>query len=348
MKRIEEIDKNFAVIEQIPEATVYASVDSPPFKLYGVHREGERYVRLPKATAEWISQGTAELFMCTAGGRLRFATNSEYIALCARLNTTYYMQHLTFLLCAGFDVYRDGEYFYTVKPTMDMSRDRYTAFIPCRDKEMHDYTVVFPCYGGVSELIIGISPEARLCEAAEYKITKPIIYYGSSITQGGCATRPGLTYQELISRRFDADYFNLGFSGKALAEDKMADFINSYIAEKGASAFCYDYDYNAPNVEYLQKTHERFFLKIREKNPDLPIIMLSKHDCWAPESAKRRDIIETTYKNAVSSGDKNVYFIDGADLLTFGDATVDGCHPNDFGFYLMAKRIGDELEKILK
>lgn len=348
MKRIEEIDKNFAVIEQIPETTVYESVDAPPFKIYGVHREGERYVRLPSATAEGISQGTAELFMCTAGGRLRFATNSAYIALCVRLNTTYFMPHLTFLLCSGFDIYRDGEYFSTVKPPMDMRRDSYSAYIPCPDKEMHDYTVVFPCYGGVSELVIGISPEAKICEAAEYKITKPIIYYGSSITQGGCATRPGLTYQELISRRFDADYFNLGFSGKALAEDEMADFINSYIVEKGASIFCYDYDHNAPHAEYLQKTHERFFLKIREKNPDLPVVMLSKHDCWAPDSKKRRDIIEATYKNAVSAGDKNVYFIDGADLLTYGDATVDGCHPNDLGFYLMAKRIGDLFAQILK
>ena len=126
----------------------------------------------------------------------------------------------------------------------------------------------------------------------------------------------------------------------------MAHYINGVIKETGADIFCYDYDHNAPDKEHLLKTHEPFFKMIRAENPDIPVIMVSKPDPIGEEDEKRRDIIKATYENALASGDKNVYFIDGADLGVTGDATVDGCHPNDLGFYRMAEKIGDVIEKI--
>jgi len=116
------------------------------------------------------------------------------------------------------------------------------------------------------------------------------------------------------------------------------------------SVFVYDYDYNAPTPEHLMSTHERMFLKVREKNPDLPIIMMSRPQFLLDDDAKKRlEIITTTYNNALNRGDKNVYLIDGPTLMAKAgtEGTVDNCHPNDLGFYSMASALGDVLEKII-
>ena len=108
-----------------------------------------------------------------------------------------------------------------------------------------------------------------------------------------------------------------------------------------------DYDYNAPSAEHLEKTHEPFFQAVRKANPDLPIIMLSKCSWISP---RRRDIIRKTYENARKAGDKKVWFIDGSEL--FGEpgqnmCTVDHCHPNDLGFYMMHRRVLPVLKEAL-
>ena len=112
------------------------------------------------------------------------------------------------------------------------------------------------------------------------------------------------------------------------------------------SVFVLDYDHNAPTIEHLQKTHEKMFKAIRKENSTLPVIMMSrpKHNLTDEEN-KRRSVVEATYKNAVSSGDKNVYFIDGYMLteLCKDEGTVDNCHLSDFGFVSVAKA----LEKII-
>ena len=171
------------------------------------------------------------------------------------------------------------------------------------------------------------------------------MYYGSSITQGGCASRPGMSYQAIVSRRFDYDYINLGFSGNAKAEDTIIDYIKNL----DMSIFIYDYDHNAPTVEHLANTHEKMFKAIREAHPNLPIIMMSRPKFKLTDLEEQRlEIIKTTYNNAIASGDKNVYLITGKELtaLCGNEGTVDNCHPTDFGFASMAKAVGDVIEKI--
>jgi len=106
-----------------------------------------------------------------------------------------------------------------------------------------------------------------------------------------------------------------------------------------ATALVYDYDYNAPTAEFLAKTHEPFFLAIREAQPELPIIMISRCSGFSNE---RTAVIRRTYENAVKRGDKHVYFIEGAEFFRepgVDVCTYDRCHPNDLGFYLMYKRV---------
>ena len=225
-------------------------------------------------------------------------------------------------------------------------KDSYEALVHFGHRGMREVTIHFPLYDSVKSLYVGVEPDALLQKGAEYRAVKPFICYGSSITQGGCASRPGNCYSNILSRKLNMDHINLGFSGNAKGEQVMAD----YIAGLPMSVFLLDYDHNAPSIEHLEATHEKFFLTIREKNPDLPVIMATKTDTprtkqLAETLQIRREIVFRTYENAVKRGDKYIKFIDGGktfnEICLMGipadSCTVDGCHPNDLGFACMAK-----------
>jgi hypothetical protein len=151
----------------------------------------------------------------------------------------------------------------------------------------------------------------------------------------------------MISRRFDCNFVNLGFSGSGRGEREIAE----YIAGLDMQIFVYDYDHNAPSIDHLRNTHERMFKIIRQAQPDLPIILMtctSMPHCVDDRDGRKKVIYET-YRNAVNAGDTNVYFIDGSRIFEECgyDATVDGAHPNELGFSRIAKTVGDVIEKIL-
>lgn len=345
MHDISKIDKNFVVKTKIEKDDInFYTVDEAPFKVYGVFREKDRYRRLPETVAKTVNEGVYGLHANTAGGRVRFITDSPYIAIHAEMDNVGKMPHFPLTGSAGFDLYVDNVYTKTFVPPFNIENG-YESVCEFKSKEIREITINFPLYSDVKELYIGLQDGAMHKEAQSYKNIKPIVYYGSSITQGGCASTPGMSYQSIISRELNYDYINLGFSGCALAEDEIADYIKNL----DMSIFVYDYDYNAPNVEHLMMTHEKMFKTIREKNPLLPIIMMCHPKYNLTEVDKQRqEVIETTFKNAVSSGDENVYFIDGKTLMKLckNSGTVDTVHPTDYGFASMAESLVDVIKKI--
>lgn len=353
--KIEEIDQNLIVHTQISEPDIiWLNIRQAPFQIYGVAYDEAlgRYTRMPQAIAEQVSPGVAGLNFNTAGGRVRFRTDSSFIGIHAVMENNTLMPHITLAGQSGFDLYRKkagdaSEIFYhTFMPPMGMKSGYSAPF--ATDSMLADYTINFPLYDGVKELYIALKKDAVLAQAAPYRNPVPVVYYGSSITQGGCASRPGNSYQAIISRRLDTDYINLGFSGSGKAEEVMV----AYLAGLTMSAFVCDYDHNTPDVEHLKRTHLPLYRTVRAKHPDLPIIFVSAPDILiAPERfLARREVVKNTFRTALSEGDKNVYFIDGADLFggeEWDSCTVDGTHPNDLGFYRMAMRIGRELMPLL-
>lgn len=214
--------------------------------------------------------------------------------------------------------------------------------------EAEDITVWLPRNETVTDIWFEIEDDALLEPPTPYEYPVPVVFYGSSITEGGCCSRLTNAYNAILSRRLDMDYINLGFSGSARGELIMAD----YIREMNMSAFVMDYDYNAPTAQHLRETHEPFFRRFREKQPDTPVLFLS---CPNPEyrdaGDERREIVRATYENAVRNGDKNVYYIDGITL--WGEEDRDMCvtdctHPTDLGFYRMANVIQPVLKEMLE
>lgn len=345
---ISKIDENFKVETKIErEGLTFYNVDAAPFKVCGVYRDGDHYVRMNTDVAKNVNEGVFSLHTHTAGGRVRFVTDSPYVAIHVKLNRAYRMSHFAFTGSVGCDMYSGTRYIGTIVPPV-ADTPEYEGVIDTPLKGECEYTVNMPLYSGICSMYIGVKEGSTLKAAPEYTTEKPVVYYGSSVTQGGCASRPGNAYQSIISRELDCNYINLGFSGSARAEDEIA----NYIATLDMSAFVYDYEYNANTFEHYKNTHERMFKIIREKNPDLPIIMVSRPKYYLTDDARRwfTEVLMVTYNNAVAAGDKNVYFVDGQTFFPpemREAALVDNVHPNDVGFLCMAKVIGNKLKEIL-
>ena len=348
---ISQVDKNFRIKTNLNKTDIkFYDVKNSPFKITGVFYEGGAFRRIPESVAKATNDGAAFLHTNTAGGRIRFKTDSPYVAVKATMSGLGKMPHFAFTGSIGFDLYMksNGEdvFIGTFVPPIDIL-DGYEGIIELGSTEENEITINMPLYSNVNELYIGLSENAVVMPAKDYSIKKPIVYYGSSITQGGCASRPGMSYQAIISRKLDCDYINLGFSGNARGEDAIA----NYIANMDMSMFVYDYDHNAPSLEHLMNTHQRMFNIIRDKNPNLPILLLSRPKYQLnPEEEKRFEIIKQTYDNAVCSGDENVYLIKGTKLMEVAkwEGTVDNCHPTDFGFVSMANALIPVISKIFQ
>jgi hypothetical protein len=347
MKEIYVLDKNFKVDTKIVrQDIVFYNVLETPFEINGVFYENGKFRRMPEKVAKSVSEGVYALHTNTAGGRVRFKTDSSYIAINTKMGIVGKMSHFALTGSAGFDLYVTVEgkerYFKSFIPPFDIDNG-YESVIDFETSENREITINFPLYSDICELYIGVSEKATIDSPSTYKYQIPIVYYGSSITQGGCASRPGNSYQAIISREFRCDYINLGFSGNAKAEKEIIE----YIKELKMSVFVYDYDHNAPNQEHLRKTHELMYKEVRNSNPNLPIILMSRPKLFLNEEEKVRfEIIKTTYLNAKNNGDHNVYFIPGYELMKIAsnEGTVDDCHPNDLGFYSMGNIISNFLK----
>lgn len=341
------IDRTAEVQTKIErDGLVFYDIDEAPFRIHGVYREGDRYVRMPSDIARTVSDGVGNLCAYTTGGRVRFITDSPYIAVSIRVGVFSKFPFFPLSGTVGCDLYGGTRYFGTYSPPLDITNS-YEGVVDIFDPEERVYTVNMPLYSTVGKMYIGIKAGSVLKAAPDYAEMTPIVYYGSSITHGGCATRPGCNYESIIARKYDWDFINLGFAGCAKGEEEIA----RYIAGLPMRAFVYDYDHNAPTLDYYRETHERMFKIVRAAQPELPIIMMSRPKFHlSPEERERVNVMMQTYENALAAGDSHVFCIKGADLLSEDIrevALVDNCHPTDGGFASIAKVLGEKLAAIL-
>lgn len=214
--------------------------------------------------------------------------------------------------------------------------------------KMLNYTLNFPYAAKMSSFEIGIDDDAVLSVGVPYSNEKPVVFYGSSITHGAWASRPGNTYESLISQKYNMNYLNLGFSGSAKGEKEIVD----YMAGLEMCTFVSDYDHNAYDFNLIKNTHLPMYKTIREAHPNIPYIIITRPNYFADpaNNEKRNAVFKATYDYAVANGDKNIWYIDGKTLFDgeyYHNCTRDGCHPNDIGFYRMANVIGNMLAKVL-
>jgi len=358
---IENIDRNFKIETNIDEPDLrFYDVKEAPFELYGFC---ENFQRLPDDVAnnEAVNDNVRNLYKMSAGGRVRFATDSPYIAIKAVMPKVTRSTKGTILGNCGFDLYIDSDdgcqsmFCRSFIPPMKVNETNgYESKVTFRTRTMRNYTINFPLYSEVAELYIGLSDSAKVTGGAKYRDILPIVYYGTSITQGACASRPGNTYLSMISRELNIDYKNVGFSDGGRGEKPLAD----YFAKLPMSAFVCDYSTNVGPAG-LRRTFLDFYKTFREAQPDVPYIMVGRPDTYREtpdfpsikDMSENRAIMVETYNYAVANGDDKVYYIDGESLWSgpFSDScTVDGVHPNDLGFAYMAEAVLATLKRIIR
>ncbi len=335
------------------DTLIFHNVKEPPFRLYGLYRPQEEgaFRRLPEAVAAAVSPAVETLGANTSGGRVRFLTDSARIAIRAAIPEVCRLPHMPLTGTAGFDLYEttDGRTSYvgTFMPPVDMESG-YSSELTFAGRRRRDLTIYFPLYSPLSSLEIGLERDAATECGSEYAHRLPVVYYGSSITQGGCVSRPGNSYPAIISGKYDCDFINLGFSGGARGEPAIAE----YIAGLSMKIFVCDYDHNAPDPEHLARTLPLLLETVRKAQPELQIFLLSRPDFsqMSEDDVKRRCVVFDTYRRRVEAGDTHIGFIDGQSLFQgeYRDCcTVDGCHPNDLGMTRMADFIGGIIHAFL-
>jgi len=351
--KLEEIDTNFKQESTLDlNGLEYHHYLNGEFVISGADHYSEKgkcLVRLPENVLDKVKEeagnmGVYNLAHCPAGVRIRFKTNSPYIAIksvCESSATGYF----------SFDLYeRIGFTYKHIKNIAGKANaSSFENFVNVSKGEFKEFEIQLPILTCVNDVFIGLKKGSVIESPSDYYYKNPVVFYGSSITHGSSSSRPGNSYNAIISRRICAEYINLGFAGNAKGEVAMAE----HIASLKMSAFVLDYDHNAPTVEHLANTHESFFKIVRGKNPNLPIVMVSRPNTLYNmlTDVERREIVFKTYLDAKASGDENVYFVDGSCFLlsdTTDTQIVDQCHPSDAGFLRMAEVIGSVLKSAIR
>ena len=301
--------------------------------------------RLPAKAEKLVRPPVWKLGRDTAGLSVRFVTDATTID--ARWTVTsdnLAMPHMPATGVSGLDLYTKvagkWRWLATGFPTGKTNTSTLVTGLPPGERE---FMLYFPLYNGVSSVEIGLSKAAVLKKPDPRPAgqAKPIVFYGTSITQGGCASRPGMVHTAILGRVFDRPVINLGFSGNGTLDPEMADLLG----ELDAAVYVIDC---LPNLDAAQ-TAERagpFVRALRKARPDTPVLLVEDRTyanaallpAVADRNATNRAALKKAHAELVAGGDKQLYYLPGDKLIgDDGEGTVDGSHPTDLGFMRQAE-----------
>jgi len=252
---------------------------------------------------------------------------------------------------SGFDIYVDNEYLGSAWP--DKTGKIVKEWNVGKSGVRREITLYLPLYKGVAIQEIVVEYNAKIEQLCPFTVSKPVVYYGSSITQGGCASNPGMSYQAQVSRWLNVDFINLGFSGNGLGEPAVAEAIS----EIDAACFVLDY-WGNPSPEVFKETLPNFVETLRKKFPQTPILVTGPY--FIPTEmlsgqtegaiSDKRNTAREFVEGQRRGGDKFIFSVDGLEMLSREHAygLVDGVHCNSLGFYFCAKGLEPHLRKALK
>lgn len=329
------------------EATQFKVIGRPALD------EPRVYTRLPNSLKGKVRDALWNLGQNTAGMAVRFRTNARQIGAKWKNHSVFNMNHMTATGIRGLDLYclQGNDQWVFVNSSKPRERlDNKSKIIENLDGNEHEYMLYLPLYEGVDSLEIGVEEGAVIGkpQVALPVESKPVVWYGTSITQGGCASRPGMAATNIIGRRLNRVVVNLGFSGNGKLDPEIAEIM----AKHDAGLYIMDMLPNCTS-DLINEKIERFYSILRKAHPDTPILLV-ENPLFPPmrfNSETRKAINEKNatlakfYKKFRASGDKNVYFVSSADMIgTDNEGTVDGIHFTDLGF----ERCADYMTPIIK
>ena len=313
------------------------------------------YDRLPANVTTNVNGGVRSMKHHTSGMLFRFATDSKKLDFkWVPYNPRLSMDHMPSTGVSGIDVYRwdakKRRWMYVktgriTDPKGGSLSVSWTPGTPC--------LVNLPLYNGVKSFSLGIETNAtvKALPARASGVNKPVVFYGTSITHGGCCSRPGLAFVNRVGRDLDVPVVGLGFSGSGVMEFEMSE----HLARIDASCYVLDCLWNMGLKENSRSTgrsvegnYEKFIRNLRAKRPGVPIVMAEQCDVYMNGPCDKDKFMRELYEKLVAEGWKNLVYLPKSEMYT-GDleGTVDGCHPNDIGMESMSKAFGKAVRQAL-
>ena len=335
--------------------------DARAFQVFGQAFQASAehpYRRLPESLSEVVRKPVWNLGCNSAGLYIRFRSDAPEI-YAKWTNTGYHMPHMTDCGTGGLDLYArlDGEWTYVGSGFNwgAISSDHMRQLVGNMEPRMREYMLYLALYDEVKTLEVGV-PEGYVLEKPLVPSPAdghPIVMYGTSILQGGCASRPGMAFTNILARRFDRTVINLGFSGNALLDFEIAELMASV---ESPSVFVLDYVPNA-SAQAIEEKGERFFRILRDAHPDVPVIFV-EDPVFAHAVVDRAIAEEVRTKNAaqkalfqrlMKGGEKKLHYVPAKGMTgEDGEAFVDGIHLTDLGMVRYADHIQRTLRKALR
>ena len=308
------------------------------------------YDRLPTNVTAGVNANVRAMKHHTAGMQFRFATDSRTLVFnWVPYNAGLEADNMPASGASGIDVYRfdaeSGRWLYvktgriTSAAGASLALD-WTPGTPC--------LVNLPLYNGIREFSLGVDPEASVSPLPPRAsgVEKPVVFYGTSITQGGCASRPGMSFVNIVGRELDVPVVNLGFSGSGLMELEMSE----HLAAIDASCYVLDCVWNMRNMttDAFLNRYEPFIRNLRAKRPAVPIVMAGMSDVYCGGPNDKDESVKALYERLVAEGWANLVHLP-KDGMYSGDfeGTVDGTHANNWGMRSLAKAYGRAVGKAL-
>ena len=320
------------------------------------------YDRLPISYKEKVRDPVWDLSKASAGITVRFHSNSTSINLKWTVLNDLDMSHMAATGIKGIDLYTKynnkwryvttagalvGLKAYQNKSILADSINEY-ELIKNMTPEFREYKLFLPLYDGVTKLEVGIDSAASI-EKATPTTEKPIVFYGTSITQGGCASRPGMAHTNIISRKLDVDCINYGFSGNGRMETPIVELISEIDARFYVIECLQNMD-----SEQVKKRVTPLVEIIRNKNSDTPIIFVENmmyktaflDKTIEAELINENLALKNEFENILKNGFQNIYYIKDMKIDDLdNEGTVDGVHLTDLGFLRSADYLIENFKK---
>ena len=320
------------------------------------------YDRLPISYKEKVREPVWDLSKASAGITVRFHSNSTSINLKWTVLNDFDMPHMAATGIKGIDLYTkyNNKWRYVTTAGALVGLKTYqNKSIPADNineyeliknmtPEFREYKLFLPLYDGVTKLEVGIDSTASI-EKASPSTVKPIVFYGTSITQGGCASRPGMAHTNIISRKLDVDCINYGFSGNGRMETPIVELIS----EIDARFYVIECLQNMDSEQVSERVKPLVDI-IRTKHPHTPIVLVENMmytTAFLDHTEETRLIQENAalkneYDKIIKSGTPNIFYIkDNKDFLVDNEGTVDGVHLTDLGFLRYADYLMENFKK---
>jgi lysophospholipase L1-like esterase len=332
----------------LPPSSTDLEIDGLPW--FG--QNGGEFFRLPAASQETFPAPVWNLSKSPSGARVRLRTDATTLAIRLEYPRPPGMANMHAFGQTGVDLYADGVYRGTAVADKDAKPGKIYehVYFSAQPRQWREATIYLSLYMPVKVIGIGVDREARFQKAGSFAIPKPVVFYGTSITQGGCASRPGMSYQAIVGRMLNIDFVNLGFSGNGKGEPEVAKAVSGI----DASCFVLDFAQNNATVASLREVYGPFVESLRKVHPETPILAITpiysaREASGGTEHEGMREHIRQVVSQRIGAGDPRLQIVEGTDLLGPGrsDGLVDGTHPNDLGFQWMAEGLAPRLRRML-